>query len=137
MPLSKEVRLLDARWKGNAGWPKRLEWIEITGIRGWIGERVEFPFPITALVGENGVGKSTVLQAVAACYRGGSDNFASDFFPDTPWEVIEKAEIRVCMREGPTSGSIKTSVISLRSRRRGVMALDSWPSTTTTSCGAE
>lgn len=119
MPLSKEVRLLDARWRSNAGWPKRLEWIEITGIRGWIGERVEFPFPITALVGENGVGKSTVLQAVAACYRGGSDNFASDFFPDTPWEVIEKAELRVCMREGPTSGSIKTSVRKPTERWRG------------------
>jgi len=117
MPLSKEVRLLDSRWKGNTGWPKRLEWIEISGIRGWIGQRVEFPFPITALVGENGVGKSTVLQAVAACYRG--DNFASDFFPDTPWEEVRSAEIKVSMREGIASGSITTSVRKRTERWRG------------------
>ena len=70
MSISKEVRLLQSRWKSGQGWPKRLEWIEIEGIRGWIGQRVEFQFPIVALVGENGVGKSTVLQAVAASYRG-------------------------------------------------------------------
>lgn len=117
MPLSKEVRLLDSRWRGNAGWPKRLEWIEISGIRGWVGERVEFPFPVTALVGENGVGKSTVLQAIAACY--GGENYASDFFPDTPWEEVQDAEIRVSMREGPTSGSIRTSVRKPTKRWRG------------------
>ena len=55
MPLSKEVRLLESKWKSGQGWPKRLEWIEIGGIRGWIGQRIEFQFPIVALVGENGV----------------------------------------------------------------------------------
>lgn len=121
MPLSKEVRLLENRWKSGQGWPKRLEWLEIDRIRGWKGERVEFKFPIVALVGENGIGKSTVLQAVAAIYKGTSErqHYASDFFPDTPWEQIEAAEIRACVREGSVSGSMVTSVRKPTERWRG------------------
>jgi predicted ATPase len=119
MPLSKGVRLLDSRWKSGQGWPKRLEWIEIKGIRGWIGERIEFNFPIVALVGENGIGKSTVLQAVAASFRGEPLHYASDFFPDTPWEDVSDAEIRSCVREGSTSGSMITSVRKPTERWRG------------------
>jgi predicted ATPase len=120
MPLSKEVRLLESKWKSGQGWHKRIEWIEIDGIRGWIGQRIEFQFPIVALVGENGVGKSTVLQAVAASYRGVTkSNFASDFFPDTPWEHVDSAVIKASVREGPTSGSIPTSVRKPTDRWRG------------------
>jgi predicted ATPase len=121
MPLSKEVRLLESKWKSGQGWPKRLEWIEIEGIRGWIGQRIEFQFPMVALVGENGVGKSTVLQAVAASYRGESErqHFASDFFPDTPWEHVEEASIKTSIREGSISGSIVTSVRKPTDRWRG------------------
>jgi predicted ATPase len=135
MPLSKEVRLLESKWKGNQGWPKRLEWIEIRNVRGWIGQRIEFPFPIVAIVGENGVGKSTVLQAIASIYRNPSsrpsppsdgeeevadrDLFASNFFPDTPWEQVRDAEIKGSLREGPTSGSIPSSVRKPTFRWRG------------------
>ncbi len=121
MPLSKELRLLENRWKSGQGWPKRLEWIEIEGLRGWTGERIEFQFPIVALVGENGIGKSTVLQAVAASYKGESQrqHYASDFFPDTPWEQVTGAEIRTSMREGPTSGSISVSIRRPSERWRG------------------
>ena len=117
MSLSKDVRLLESRWKSGQGWPKRLEWVEISGIRGWTGQRVEFPFPITAIVGENGVGKSTILQAVAASFRG--EHFASDFFPDTPWEQVRNAEIRASIREGATSGSFERSVRKPTVRWRG------------------
>jgi predicted ATPase len=121
MSISKEVRLLQSRWKSGQGWPKRLEWIEIEGLRGWTGQRVEFQFPIVALVGENGVGKSTILQAVAASYKGETarPQFASDFFPDTPWEQVESATIRASIREGPTSGSETTSVRKPSDRWRG------------------
>ena len=121
MSLSKEVRLLESKWKSGQGWPKKLEWIEVQGIRGWQGERIEFQFPIVALVGENGVGKSTILQGLAASYKGESDrqHFASDFFPDTPWEQVENAAIRASVREGPTSGSIVTSVRKPSERWRG------------------
>jgi ABC-type antimicrobial peptide transport system ATPase subunit len=91
MALSSEVRRLQNKWRTNTGWPNRLEWLEINGIRGWTGQRVDFQFPLVAVVGENGSGKSTVLQAVASIYRApptAKELFASDFFPDTPFETI-------------------------------------------------
>jgi predicted ATPase len=102
--LSGEMRRLQNKWRTNSGWPKKLEWLEIQGLRGWAGERVDFQFPVVALVGENGSGKSTVLQAAAAVYRSQpSDLFASDFFPDTPFEAITGATIRFAYREGSQS----------------------------------
>lgn len=69
MPISPEMRRLENKWRTGSGWPKRLEWIEIDGLRGCVNTRVEFRFPIMAIVGENGVGKSTVLQCAAAVYK--------------------------------------------------------------------
>jgi len=104
MALSSEMRRLQNKWRTGAGWPKRLEWLEINGIRGWSGQRVDFQFPIVALVGENGSGKSTALQAAAAIYRSPTkDLYASDFFPDTPFEEITGATIRFSYREGTQS----------------------------------
>jgi predicted ATPase len=103
MPNSDEIRRLNSKWQTNTGWPKRLEWIDITGLRGWTGQRFELRFPIMAVVGENGVGKSTVLQSAASVYRGqekSSDRFASDFFPDTAWDEVTDAKIRYSVREG-------------------------------------
>jgi hypothetical protein len=68
VPPSREVRRLEAKWKTGGGWPKRLDWIEIKGLRGWTGQRFDLQFPIMALVGDNGSGKSTVLQAAASVY---------------------------------------------------------------------
>lgn len=100
MALSQEVRLLKTQWPNANQWPQRLEWIEITGIRGWTSQRVDFNFPIVALVGENGSGKSTVLQAAASVYKNDDSWFASDFFPDTPFETIQGATIRYTYRQG-------------------------------------
>lgn len=121
MPISKEMRLLDNKWMSGQGWPKRLEWLEIKGIRGWEGQRIDFDFPITAIVGENGVGKSTVLQAAAAIYKNldsDEQNYASDFFPDTSWEMVKAAEIAASIREGQ-SGSQTSSVRKPSGRWRG------------------
>jgi recombinational DNA repair ATPase RecF len=104
MALSAEMRRLQNKWIAAGGWPKRLEWLEISGIRGWTGQRIDFQFPIIALVGENGSGKSTVLQAAAAVYRSApKDRYASDFFPDTPYEQITEATIRFSCRQGHES----------------------------------
>jgi predicted ATPase len=110
--LSKEMRRLDGAWKTGTNWPQRLEWIEIVNIRGWTGQRFELRFPIMALVGENGVGKSTVLQAAASIYAKpapGKDRFASHFFPDTTWDHIRDAQIRYSVKQGDhrSGGSVR------------------------------
>ncbi len=104
MAHSDEIRRLDTKWRSGTGWPLRLDAIEISGVRGWSGQRVEFPFPVTVIVGENGAGKSTILQCAAAVYRAptGKARFASDFFPDTAWEKLEDVEFRATLREGQT-----------------------------------
>jgi predicted ATPase len=114
MPLSNEMRRLRAKWLTNTGWPKRLDWIEIKGLRGWVGQRFNCGFPIMAVTGENGSGKSTVLQCAASVYRppgppSKEGRFASDFFPDTPWETVRNAEIRYAVRERnvPSTGRVR------------------------------
>ena len=103
MAISNEIRLLQRRWDAQNRWPRRLEWIEIQGLRGWTGQRVNFTFPIVAIVGENGSGKSTILQAAACAYLNEvrpQTRFASEFFPDTAWDQVRRAEIRVGYTEG-------------------------------------
>lgn len=115
MPISDEMRRLEAKWKAGTSWPQRLDWIEIDGVRGWKGERFELRFPIMAVVGKNGVGKSTVLQAVASIHRlpgkkkGTRILNPAYFFPDTPWESIEDATIRYSGRQGnePVADNVK------------------------------
>lgn len=110
--ISSQIRLLSKRWDNGQGWPKRLEWLEVNGIRGWTGQRIDFSYPITAIVGENGSGKSTILQAAAAVYLGddGAEPwFASEFFPDTAWDQVRDARIGFGYREGTNrkEGSIR------------------------------
>jgi len=121
MELSKEMRRLQGRWDTGTGWPKRLDWVEIEGLRGWSGQRFNLPFPIMALVGENGAGKSTVLQCVASVYKANVPKprfrWASDFFLDTYWDAIKGAEIRGLVREG--SSQFLTSIRKPTGRWRG------------------
>lgn len=99
MAMEKEIRRLAKKWADGGGpsWPKRLDWLEIRGIRGWTEQRITFQFPIVALVGENGSGKSTILQAAACVYRGEVGErayYPTEFFPDTAWDEIEDAAIQ-------------------------------------------
>jgi predicted ATPase len=118
MPLSREVRRLERSWQNETAWPKRLDWVEIENIRGWHGQRIRFPFPIVAISGENGSGKSTIIQACAAVYQKQQSKgsvkqkgtkYASDFFPDTFWDEITNASVRFGFTEGKTTkdGSIR------------------------------
>lgn len=110
MALSTEMKRLRAKWQTNTGWPKRLDFIEIDGLRGWNGQRFALDFPIMAIVGENGSGKSTILQSAASVYATSEQvtrsryatksEYASDFFPDTAWEKVRNASITYSIREG-------------------------------------
>ena len=125
MSNSREMRRLHAKWQQNTGWPKRLEWIEIDGLRGWAGQRLSFGFPIMAIVGENGSGKSTILQCAASTYqptgtaRTDETWFASAFFPKTIWEEIRKAEIRFSILEGAGTKAKQDSIRKPGERWRG------------------
>lgn len=104
MSDSREMRRLQAKWNQDTGWPKRLEYLELDGVRGWQGQKIPFNFPIVAVVGENGTGKSTIIQCAASVYQSesvtGPTWFASDFLPKTIWEGVGGVEIRYSVRDG-------------------------------------
>jgi predicted ATPase len=96
--------------------------MEIGGLRGWTGHRIEFRFPIVAVVGPNGSGKSTILQAAAASYKSPGNEkkwkFPADFFPDTPWDTIKDAFINYQVREGNKSHQDTVKKLTERWRRQ-------------------
>ena len=111
MQISDEIRRLEKKWRTGTGWPKRLDWIAPKGIRGWTGQRVNFPFPIVAIVGENGSGKSTLLQAAACAYQGEGSRtwYPTEFFPDTAWDRFGDASIAYGYKQGTdqSEGSVR------------------------------
>jgi AAA domain, putative AbiEii toxin, Type IV TA system len=76
---------------------------------------------MVAISGENGSGKSTILQAAASVYSAPDDSmrprFASNFFPDTPWDRIQKASVRFTVRQGQSSN--QSSIRKPTDRWRG------------------
>lgn len=103
MAMSSEMRKLQRKWTSGNSWEKRLEWLELDGIRGWTGQRLTFPFPIVALTGENGSGKSTLLQAAATVHRDKNPKntrFPSEFFPKTTWDDVKSVHIRYGYQQG-------------------------------------
>lgn len=103
MPVNESMSDLQRKWDRGGHWPKFLEWIEILNIRGWASQRISFDFPIVALVGENGSGKSTVLQAAACAYRNseGDTFFPTEFFPETTWDLFQNASVKAGYKQGP------------------------------------
>lgn len=104
------------------GWPQFLASVQIDGLRGWTGESVEFRYPVVAIAGVNGAGKSTVLKAAASAYRapatGNTSTFyPDDFFPSTPWEQVAGVALTFTVRQG-----LSTDTVTVRkptSRWRG------------------
>jgi len=84
----------------NGLWKKFLNKITLTNLRGWSGQTVEFRFPVCAVAGENGSGKSTVLKAAACAYdnmhRGARKLTPALLFLKTQWDnsSIQDAEIK-------------------------------------------
>ena len=81
-------------------WPQFLERVEIKGLRGWNGQSVVFKFPVVAVVGENGAGKSTVLKVAATAYDPQEGYYPSAFFLDTHWDKLEKVDLGYQIRLG-------------------------------------
>jgi predicted ATPase len=75
----------------NGNWRKFINSVTISKIRGWDNRSVRFMFPICALVGENGTGKSTILRAVVCSYENNFNStgnyYPSKLFLDTRWDA--------------------------------------------------
>lgn len=85
-------------------WKKFIKSITINNIHGWNGQRIDFNFPVCAVVGENGIGKSTFLKAAACAYdnKGGATFYPSKMFVKTQWDLnaIDGAYIEYVIQEG-------------------------------------
>jgi predicted ATPase len=55
-----------------------------------------------AVVGENGSGKSTILQSAACAYQntGGESWFPSEFFPETAWDNLKDVRLTYGYKQG-------------------------------------
>lgn len=100
MESAEIVRIRD-QYAGGL-WPQFLERLEIQGLRGWNGQAVQFRFPVTAICGENGTGKSTALKVAASAYdpNQGKGYFPSDFFLNTHWDKISGVTLHYRIRRG-------------------------------------
>src|SRR3954471_9819511 len=96
------MRRLETKWQTGSSWPKFLDWLEIKGIRGWSGQRIPLSFPVVAVVGENGSGKSTILQAAACAYQNTNAEswFPSEFFPETAWDNLIDVRLTYGYKQG-------------------------------------
>lgn len=88
-------------------WPQFLERVEINGLRGWSGQSIQFKYPVVAVVGENGAGKSTVLKVAATAYDPQESYYPSDFFLDTHWDKLQGIDLGYQIRLGDQSVSFK------------------------------
>ncbi|WP_316185956.1 MULTISPECIES: ATP-dependent nuclease [unclassified Bradyrhizobium] len=57
---------------------KYLPSLRLSNVRSFINQTINFDFPVTAIIGTNGGGKSTILGAAALAYK---DVKPGDFFP--------------------------------------------------------
>ena len=108
MDIGEITRIRD-QFQGGL-WPQFLERIEIGGLRGWCGQSVQFKFPVVAVVGENGVGKSTVLKVAAIAYDPKeSAYYPATFFIDTHWDKLQGIEFGYQIKLGDQAQIFKIS----------------------------
>lgn len=108
---SKLTNAWDTLRNDGRGWPLFLDSVRIAGLRGWTGETVDFRYPVVAIAGVNGAGKSTVLKAAAAAYQPNPANaqptyYADDFFPKTPWEEVRGVSLQYTVHQGTNTETV-------------------------------
>ena len=109
--MSALEELLKKYENGADNWQNFLKSIKITNIHGWNGQEIEFKFPIVAIVGENGIGKSTFLKAAVCAYqnKNGKTFYPSKMFMSTKWDKdgLDGALIEYKVKLGNTERLLK------------------------------
>lgn len=92
-------------------WKQFIKSIKITNIHGWTGQEMIFKFPVVAIVGENGIGKSTFLKASVCAYKNesGKTFYPSNMFVKTQWDesALSGATIEYKVRQGTEEKSLR------------------------------
>ena len=92
---------------GTGSWHQFIKSVKISNIHGWDGQEMFFNFPVVAVVGENGIGKSTFLKAAVCAYENtaGQTFYPSKMFVSTRWDenALSNATIEYKVRIGNTS----------------------------------
>ena len=96
---------------GNGNWQQFIKSIKITNIHGWQGQEISLNYPVVAIVGENGIGKSTFLKAAVCAYhnKGKKDFYPSKMFMRTQWDegALNGATIEYKVRLGNDERKLK------------------------------
>lgn len=106
--IEQLLRQLD---HGDGEWQQFIKSIKITNIHGWTGQEMQFKFPVVAVVGENGIGKSTFLKAAVCAYdnQAGKSFYPSKMFMSTQWDepALSGASIEYTVRLGDSYRNLK------------------------------
>jgi predicted ATPase len=96
---------------GNGEWQQFIKSIKINNIHGWTDQEMLFKFPVVAVVGENGIGKSTFLKAAVCAYdnKDAKNFYPSNMFMSTQWdtEAMAGATIEYKVRQGAQEKLLK------------------------------
>lgn len=114
-----EIKKIRDKFQEKRNWPQFLESIKISGLRGWNGETVDFRFPVVAIAGENGSGKSTILRAAASAYKNRDESaryYPGIFFMNTHWEKIQGVTLTYLIRTGDNSRTVNITKATSRWR---------------------
>lgn len=97
--------------QGRGEWKQFIKSIKISNIHGWDGQEILFDFPVVAIVGENGIGKSTFLKAAACAYanKSGQTFYPAKMFVRTRWDeaALSHATIEYKVRQGDEEKALR------------------------------
>lgn len=88
---TSDVESLEEKVK-KLGYDKYLPSLRLSKVRSFTNQSISFDFPITAIIGTNGGGKSTILGAVALAYKVVKPG---DFFPKSNISDTSMANWRI------------------------------------------